>query len=754
MKQTDMFASARWVCHPDANARDGYILRSRFTLSEVTKATLRVLGLGFFHCYINGCRVGDDLFLPLNSDFEPRESYPVNECVQGHRIYVPEYDVTSYLHEGENVLTIHFGGGWYTYDWDCRFGDPKAIFRLFGDGKDGAFEVVSSLDDLVAPSFVTHYYFTFWETQDYTRASEGALVGDVSCADFRPVCEAPAPKTTYEFSDCPADGVAEVLPVRVSASDVPMTVFTTDEASGGQRDYTVTGTVFATNRVSHATVYDGGKNISGYPVLRVTGKRGEIVRVALAEECAPDGSLVDEFTHGQTFLVVCDGEPRTVRPALTWYGFRYVCVLGPAEVEAIEVVHTKAAVTGAFRSDNALLNWLHDTFVNTQLTNMHAGIPSDCPHLERRGYTGDGQLICHSAMTVLDAEAFYRKWIEDIRDCQDVESGHVQYTAPYTRSGGGPGGWGCAIVEVPYQFYRHYGDVSVLAEMYPSMLRYFTYMESHSARDLVLSDKEGEWCLGDWCPPTEVVLPAPFVNNYFYIRSLKRAVEIARLVGHEEDIPMLEERIATRSAAIMDAYYNVWDGNFLGGVQGANAFALDIGLGDERTYPNMVARYRALGEYDTGIFGTELVTRLLFERGDADVAMQLLLSERPHSFGEMRRLGATTLGEYWPQSLRDRSHNHPMFGAVTGLLYDHLLGIGQPEGGAGYTELVIAPTLVDAIDRLQGERMTPNGVVRVGYERGEGHVSFRLTVPHDTKTTFMYNGKSYELTEGEHRLQF
>ena len=26
------------------------------------------------------------------------------------------------------------------------------------------------------------------------------------------------------------------------------------------------------------------------------------------------------------------------------------------------------------------------------LCNMHTGHPSDCPHLERRGYTGDGQL--------------------------------------------------------------------------------------------------------------------------------------------------------------------------------------------------------------------------------------------------------------------------------------------------------------------------------------------------------------------------
>ena len=73
------------------------------------------------------------------------------------------------------------------------------------------------------------------------------------------------------------------------------------------------------------------------------------------------------------------------------------------------------------------------------------------------------------AYSVLDARSFYEKWLCDIGDCQDTLSGHIQYTAPYIRSGGGPGGWGCAIVEVPYQFYMHYGDSSVLEECYPNV---------------------------------------------------------------------------------------------------------------------------------------------------------------------------------------------------------------------------------------------------------------------------------------------
>ena len=67
-----------------------------------------------------------------------------------------------------------------------------------------------------------------------------------------------------------------------------------------------------------------------------------------------------------------------------------------------------------------------------------------------------------AAMMYIRKRLGYEKWLQDIADSQDVLSGHVQYTAPYIRSGGGPGGWGCAIVEVPYQLYKHYGDPQIL----------------------------------------------------------------------------------------------------------------------------------------------------------------------------------------------------------------------------------------------------------------------------------------------------
>lgn len=721
MNLHETFRNAIWLTAADT-AQDACILQGHFTVHAPVRAMLRVAGLGFFHCYINGRRVGEDLFLPLNSEYEPRPDHPVEEKLTSHHIYVPEYDITPLLCDGGNVITIHFGAGWYCRTPDVAYGGPKAIWSIWGEDASGAFEACSSTKDRIIPSYVQLSNTIKREVHDYQAVSPDVFVQPVDDSAWPQAVQAPEPQTEYAFSDCPADRVIRTLPVvRVSSAD-------------------------------GVTVYDCGVNTTGYPVLRLHAGRGERVEVDFSEELNADGTLNMAYQFRQYFHCTSDGKERTVHPDLTWYGFRYFSVKGDAEPLCVQVIHTNVERASGFVSDNDLLNWLHDTFLNTQLTNMHAGIPSDCPHNERRGYTGDGQLICHTAMNMLEAESFYRKWMQDIADSQDAISGHIQYTAPYVRSGGGPGGWGCAIVEVPWQHYRHYGDVSVLGQYYPAMKRYFDYLESHSRNDLVLSDKEGEWCLGDWCPPVSVVLPAPFVNNYFYIKSLERCIAICRLIGCEQDIPLYEDRIARRKQALMDCYFNKWDDNFLGNVQGANAFMLDIGLGSERSYQNLVEHYRKLGRFDTGIFGTDIVTRILFEHGDGQLAVDLLLSEDYTSFDGMRKQGATTLYEYWPGSLKDRSHNHPMFGAVVAYLYDYLLGIQAKDDCAAYREIRIEPVLVSQLNRLSGWRKLPAGRVSVSYEKTEAGVSFVIDLPEDLPAVFVYGGREYELRAGENRF--
>lgn len=731
MKQAYFFQSARWVGAPGRTADSFCVLRGHFHVESVQKAMLNVIGLGFFKCYINGHCINPDTFLPLSSEYEPGCD-PVDEVLSGYRIYVPQFDITPFVHSGDNVIAIHYGGGWYTFEKRV-FGLPKAIYCISLDSHKGTQYFVSNEHCRVGSSYIDGYLFTNHEKQNFSNW-HCCFDADFEDRDWDHAVLTEEPDTQYCTTDCPCDTLIEQLPLRKFGKGIK------------------------------GVVYDCGQNTTGYPVLEVEAEAGETVTVYFSEELLPGGKIDPEHAHQQVFTFVSDGTKRLVQPEFTWFGFRCFEVVGKATPTCVKVVHADVPVSSTFECDNETINWIYHTFLNTMLCNMHAGHPSDCPHIERRGYTGDGQLTCHAVLSSMDGKAFYEKWLQDIADGQDVLSGHIQYTAPYIRSGGGPGGWGCAIVEVPYQLYKHYGDPQILAKYYTNMCRYIDYLEAHSEFGLVTSDKAGEWCLGDWCGPIilyreqdvslydqQLLVPAPLVNTYFMIKSLNQLCEIAGIIGKEEDILKFKEKAIQRKKAIQAAYFNTLDNNFVMNVQGANAFALDLGLGNQRTYANMVDYYQRIGHYDTGIFATDILTRVLFEHGNAELAVDLLTQEGEYGFAHWRQNGATTFHEYW-DSDRSRSHNHPMFGAVVAYFFEHLLGIRQRPNTAGYCSLVIEPQAMSKFNRMSGSMSTPNGTVAVHYQKESGAVNFKIVIPPQTEAVLRYAGQEWVLSSGENNL--
>lgn len=693
MNHNEVFANAVWVKAKEPDICP--VIRTNFEAKgNIKRATLHILGLGTYVFFVNGKEVTTDLFQPLNSNFEHRD-FPKGE-IMAVRSYVNSYDVTDFIVNGRNTVATMLGNGWYDGTRQEKpYGEKKLCLSIEIETDTGVYRVGTSLNDKYAETFVKKSNLLEYEVHDYTDWDEAVLSPDFDDSHLPSVVPAPALETEYFFSDCPRDSVVETY--------IPKVI----------------------GKVGDATVYDVGVNMSGIPVLRSNGKKGKI-KIAFSEEIAENGDVEEEHSMWQWFEATVSDKPVEIKNVFSWYAFRYFKVEGEAEAIAVLRTHTNVPVTSSFESSDKTLNWIYDTYLNTQRCNMHHGMPSDCPHFERRGYTGDGQLTCRSAMHLLDMHSFYTKWMEDISDCQDRLTGHIQYTAPYTHSGGGPGGWGSAIVVLPYEMWKHYGDDKNLERFYPQMLHYFEYLESHSVNMLVNSDTPGEWCLGEWCTPGPVELPAPFVNNYFYVKALEKTVEIAKHIGKDADIPMLEKRIDERKTAIHTAYFNPWDGNFLGMRQGANAFALDIGLGDKRTKDNFIKYYDGLGYYDTGIFGTDIVTRKLFEYGRADVAVKLLTASEPHGFGKWQKDGATTLWEYWFNS---RSHDHPMFGAVATYLFEYILGIKQCVGSYGFDKITISPAYVDGLDFAKGHITTDKGVISVSYEKVNGKVTLYLEIP-------------------------
>ena len=685
-----------WIC--GGAGCEAPLFRRSFWLDRTEcfqSARLEICGLGYFLFYINGKRICDQELMPAMTDYASvlgcETTYPVWEERSAHRCRYLSFDLLPYLKAGENVLAVRLGNGWYHQteriaEGKFIFGLPKLWFELTLTDADGRQEwIESDRQTLWHPGGLLKNNLFLGEVRDLRKEPEGWQYPDTDLSGWKPAQPVHAPETLLEEQTCPPDRVIRKLyPALIGEYD-------------GRK------------------IYDCRENIAGRVVLSCLGKKAECITVRHAEELAADGTLDFESAGGSDQLqqdhYICDGRIQTLHPLFCWHGFRYFETEGPCEVLCAEVIHTDVAVTSSFSCSDPVLNWLYETYIRTQLDNYHGCIPSDCPHRERLGYTGDGQLTAETAMLLLDAKELYRKWYQDILDSQGKETGHIPHTAPFLGGGGGPGGWGCAVYQVPIAWAKIYGDDSLLVQGYDAILRWFDYMDAHSEKGLVVREEEGGWCLGDWCFPAseeKEQLPEAFINTFYYLHGLQEMMQISEKMNNKLPIRFAEREKNVKNA-FLDAYFDPETGDFCEGRAAGNAYGLALGLGDERTKKHLVEKYEALGRFDTGIFGTPMLLEQLFSIGAGDLAVRLLTNDSDEaSFAHMKQNGATTLWERWDGK---ESHNHPMFGACVRLLFTEILGIRMTPSAQ---PPVVNPTQPDvtappaqALKPLNGELQPP-----------------------------------------------
>ncbi len=733
-----MIEQAEWIaCGAEVEVP---VIRKTLIADSPVSGEIEVTGLGYFTLFCNGRRVGRDYFVPAVSDYGPRDlsvlTYPLRD-VTTHRIYYLRYDLTPFLKPGKNELAVELGNGFYrqrerTAEGKNDFGDRLcALFAVCIREADGT---------------CRQWYSDGSETYTDTPIRYSQLyVGE--CLDLR---THPMPPRDVEKISCPAQ-----LTLQDSPPDRRIRVIRPKLLA--KRD----GYLFC----------DAGENISGWVCVTVSdGGENDAVRLTFGEERRENEDAPDTDSSGglyrcasgipqvQTDLFYPGRGSAVLTPRYVWHAFRYFSVEGAVErirEMSVEVIHSDVAVTSSFVSDNATLCWLYEAYIRTELDNMHGGVPSDCPHRERLGYTGDGQVTSDAVMLLLDSRRFFEKWIRDIMDCQDLSTGHVQHTAPLMGGGGGPCGWGGAIIEVPYRYYLHFGGEALLRQWYPFMRRYVSYIKTRSQEGLVVREEAGGWCLGDWASMGPMQLPDPYVNSCLFVRQLRELTQIAEVMGCPEDAETYQGLAGQVSKALVEHYYQPETGSFCGGVQGADAYALDISLApDGRTLANLVEKYTALDCFDTGFIGTDILIDVLLREGETNLAYTLLTQQEKGGYGWMQRRGATTLYEY-PDGRE--SHCHPMFGAPVRQLFRRFLGIGW-RGIPGREDycLEICPQIPDAANFMKGSVTVPAGKIAVGWRRCTGTapcgIELTVEVPSGVRAELIYRGKKVSLSPGKNRF--
>jgi alpha-L-rhamnosidase len=697
-------------------------LRREFTLrGSIRSARAYVCGLGYYELSLNGSRVGDHVLAPNQTDYDERGLrkllYPVGNRTR-KRVLYNVLDVTSLLRPGRNAVGLVLGNGWYNQrerrveGW-LWYGPPRAVLRIEVSYTDGGRQTLVTDETwqvaagpITANSlFVGEDYDARLELRAWDRAG-GALGAADAGAAWRPALVLAPPSGVLRAQVSPPDRVVRTLKPISVAHPKP-----------------------------DVAVYDLGENTAGWARIRVRGPRGSRLTLRFSEEQGGDYGQVDHYT-------LKGGGVEAWEPRFTWHGFRTVEVSGlepGVELLSLEgrVVHSDVASAGAFSCSNPMLNRLQSAYLRTQLANLHGSVPSDCPHRERLGYTGDGQVTAESALWSLEMAPLLAKWIGDVGDAQDLTSGFVPHTAPFEGGGGGPA-WGSALAIVPWTLYQLTGDRRVLETHFEGMKRWVRYLGTRTDADGIITHEEpGGWCLGDWCTPEPIKLSPELVNTCYYARVAQLTSQVASVLGHAPEARQYRA-LATRGAqAVNRRFLDTRAGRYADGRQGADLFPLAFGLVPPEHRKAILADVlRNLesrgGHLDTGILGTPLLLDVLTESGHTDRAYQSMTQTTFPGYGFPLSKGATTLWEDWNGG---SSHNHPMFGSFSAWLYRSLAGIRPDPAHPGLKRVILRPETAPGLASAGAHHDGPYGRVSCRWRRTASGLSVSLTVPTNTTAT-------------------
>lgn len=724
--------SARWINGNTRFSMFGEVspapyLRKVFECGEsVREGRLYLAAPGWHVLYLNGLQVGDRVLSPVVTQFDKHVSYV-------------EYDVTSLLRPGRNAVTVLLGNGWYNchtrevwqFDNAPWRDAPKLLCEIEIDGK---VAVRSGADWRAASSPVVFDGLRNGEKYDGRLEIPGFAEADFDDSDWRSagLCNPPGGELIRE----------ELEPCRIMKRYVP-----------------VKTTVLSGN----STVYDFGTNLTGWCEIEAEGPAGAEFQLEYGEKKRENNDVergeIDIFIKSGEFQ--CDrfflsgkGGVEKFTPHFTYHGFRYVrvnCWNPQIRIRRIEAcfIHNSFAEVGSFRSSDPVLNRLQEITRQSYLCNF-TGIPTDCPHREKNGWTGDAQLALETGLWNYDGRRAYQHFLRILVDTQRP-SGQLPGIAPTGgwgyNWGSGPA-WDSLLFEAVEKLWLFYGDDTAMREYYDAMKRYIDYCNWHADQDGLV-----KFGLGDWCHFDQArITPVEVTSSGYVYSDVLRLSQFCGHLGFKDDAA----RYAAQAERIRSAFnrkFRKADGDYADGAVTALGTALYFGLceGEEavKTAKLLAARVRANHhKADFGILGAKFIPRVLADYGYADDACELLIQKEFPGWGFWVEQGATTLWEQWSGT---SSQNHIMYGDVSAWMYRYLGGIAPDFEKPGFERFTIEPRFVSQLDHAETQYRSVRGLIRSDWKREGGKIICNFEIPEGAAATIILPGKT--VTRGGGRYQ-
>ena len=684
------------------------LFRKEFVLEAFTEARIFVQSPGFARYYINGKDITDDLFISAVSDYTKI-------------LWYNEYDVTSLLRKGKNVICVIAGNGFFNesfrtaWDFDTALwrDAPQFMLRLSTDEKT-ALVSDSTWKCSKERSHIIYNHLRSGEYWDMRKKDDAYLYADYDDSDWQYAIERKEP-VSGELRP------TQCQPVREAERIEPIAITRTE------RGYLV----------------DFGVTVSGYLEVTFKEERDREILFYYAEDIDGQGSPkhnnmdIPHFypeTPFQLNKMIASGGVDTFKPLFSYHGFRYVLIEGLSEEPlpssmCAYFIHQDIKQLSSFDSGNDVLNFIYNAGIRSTYSNMFWCL-TDCPTREKLGWTNDAQASLEQTLIDFDIVPLLEKWYEDIL-VSIFDDGSLHGTVPAP-----DWAWGhacgpvcdCLLYELPYRIYLYTGRHDLLVKGIGIFERYIEFLEKKVA-------EEHEFILGDWMTNADKnAVPKQMIAELYLLKAYDVTAFAHRIAKTNCDL--WEIRRDSWRKKLAEKYLNE-SGNCTVNEQTAIAMLLQMKVGNSASAlaEQLVSTVERDGyRFRVGTVGAQYIYYALSDIGRGDLAYRLLTETAP-GYRTWFEHGATTLWEKW-NGEDDGSHNHHMYSSVIAYFFRGLLGITPLENAAGFECIELCPAFVASLGYAKGSVQTVRGRIDAEWRFEDGGFKYTVTLPENISATF------------------
>ncbi len=747
MFSSSFYGAGGKYCTYDEHVSAPYIRRT-FEFDEADSATLTLTSSGFYQLFVNGKEITK---CPLSPYITNPDSVLIYDT----------YDLMPYLKKGKNCMGFILGNGYINsiggFVWDFEKvpyrAAPSVAFHLEAKKADKtvmSLEADSSMK--VHPSAILFDDFRSGVVYDANLEIPGWSEPGFDDSDWKNAVRAETPRG----AKMPFD--TDLVVINETLKAVSITEGREQELARPEAKRVCPPAKKLIENDDHGYVYDFGVNCTGIPTLKINGKPGQTIALQFSE-FYKDGEYSYEnilrfYPDGycQRDYYTCKGGLETYTFPFTYHGARYCTVIGIEKEQATEdlvtynVIHSDVETRGDFECSNVLVNRLQEIIRRSDLSNF-VYFPTDCPHREKNGWTGDASMSAEQFTLNFGVEKSLKQWMRLIRASQRIDGAicGIVPTGGWGYAWGNGPVWDSVITEIPYQTYKYRGDLSIFKENADMIMRYLHYISTKRDGRGLISLGLGDWVHPGY-PSGRQPTPRTVTDTFMCVEICRKAQVMFKACGMKAQSAFAEAlREEIRNSA-RKYLVDLPKSRCYSNTQCAQALAIFYDIFDDEQKPEaykvlLKLIHDAEDHFDCGMLGVRVLFHVLAQFGDAELAYKLITRTDAPSYGIfIDGFDCTSLPESWHKTIDGytTSLNHHFLGDISNFFISHIAGIwvNPNVDNANYVE--VHPNFIEELDFAAAHYDTPEGRVEVKWERREGsRVHLRVIKPKNVRAAII-----------------